>query len=87
MSWYAKTTGGYENYDIEAQGNATEIYYILTAKGYSLTAVCAVLGNMYKESGYNPFQWENDNIQPMVGYSSSVGYGLVQWTPPGEYLA
>lgn len=87
MAWYAKVYGGYEHYNSEAQQNATEIYNILSGLGYSLTAICAVLGNIYKESGYNPWQWQEDDIQPLNGYSSSVGYGLVQWTPPGEYIA
>lgn len=87
MGWHAKPINGWEHTDVEAQENAVEIYNFLNAQGYHLLAICAVLGNIYKESNYNPWQWQGNNIQPSVGYSSSVGYGLVQWTPPGEYIA
>lgn len=39
-----------------------------------------MLGNMQAESSLNPGRWQNDTIN-----SSSLGYGLVQWTPSTKY--
>lgn len=56
--------------------NAEYIRHYLTAKKWSLEAVCALLGNMEVESSINPGKVEDDG---------SGGYGLVQWTPPIKY--
>lgn len=57
------------------RNNARIIYEYLLNEGWSVNAICAVLGNMQSESTINPNIWENltENV--------SKGYGLVQWTP------
>lgn len=65
----------------EMEQNATEIYNQLRGYGWTLNAICAVLGNMQHESYLNPAQWQ-------IGYdigSQSAGYGLVQFTPSTKY--
>ena len=90
MAWNAKARGAYETGSTESIENANEIYAILGNLGYSLKAVCAILGNIWKESGYNPWQWQDDNIASTQNYASYsrryIGYGLVQWTPAKEYI-
>lgn len=85
--WYAKNTGGYDLYSIEAEGNANEICNILTPLSYVLSAICAILGNIRRECDYNPWQWENNDIRTTSNYHSFTGgYGLMQWTPCYEYI-
>lgn len=62
--------------------NATYIYSYLNAKGWSINAVAALLGNMQAESSINPGRWQSDRVG---GDSTSHGYSLVQWTPYTKY--
>lgn len=61
--------------------NATYIYSFLTAQGWTINSIAALLGNMTAESSINPGRWQSDS----VGWESG-GYGLVQWTPTTKYL-
>ena len=83
MSWNVKTKGGYEETSAEALNNSTLIYQFLAARGWSLNAVCGILGNIGHESGYNPWRWENDEVLSSTSPSleRSHGYGLFQFTP------
>ena len=79
MSWVYHDTnrlGSMTQYEMSQ--NVDEIYRQLYAVyGWSVNAICAVLGNMQQESSLNPAQTQN-------GYpigSKSGGYGLCQWTP------
>lgn len=62
----------------EMQNNADIMYAFFTEKGWTVTAISAMFGNMQTESTLNPGIWEN--LDPFVG-----GYGLVQWTPYTHY--
>lgn len=65
----------------EMRLNATYIYNSLGINnGWTLNAICAILGNMQAESTINPGRWQSDNVG-----STSNGYGLVQWTPSTKY--
>lgn len=55
--------------------NASLIKRYLSAKGWSLNSICALLGNMELESTINPGIYER----------GGSGYGLVQWTPGSMY--
>lgn len=49
--------------------------------GWSKNAICSMLGNMQRESTINPGIW-----QSLDEGNTSLGYGLVQWTPATNYL-
>lgn len=61
--------------------NARYIYSQLLENGWSENAIAALLGNMQAESSINPGRWQSD----IVG-ATSMGYGLVQWTPATKYI-
>ena len=60
----------------EMKINARYIYNVLSAQGYTLNAIAAMLGNMEAESTINPALWESRKEG-----NTSGGLGLVQWTP------
>lgn len=62
----------------EMQHNARLFYNYFKARGWSINAICAMLGNIETESYINPGVWQSYN--PYAG-----GYGLVQWTPYTKY--
>lgn len=75
MSWTGRN--GYLT-ESEMRANGIEIYQYFSSYGWSINAICAMLGNMQSESGVNPAIWEG--LTPYSG-----GYGLVQWTPYSKY--
>lgn len=79
--WFCKATGQYEKESDEAFNNCELIYGILDGYGWTLNAVCGVLGNIGAESGYNPWRWQGDKVQLSTGSPwTGIGYGLVQFT-------
>ena len=62
----------------EMQINAELFQGWALAAGWSVHAICAMLGNIQSESTINPGIWES--LSPYSG-----GYGLVQWTPYTKY--
>lgn len=62
----------------EMEHNAKLVWQYFGSRGWTLNAVCAMLGNMETESTINPGIWES-----LSAYSG--GYGLVQWTPYTKY--
>lgn len=62
----------------ETDNNAVLILDYFRMQGWTMQAICAMLGNMQAESGCNPGIWES--LQPYQG-----GYGLTQWTPYIKY--
>lgn len=62
--------------ETEMQNNAFVQFSDLTAKGWGLNAIAGLLGNEETESTINPGVWQN-----LSAGSTSLGYGLVQWTP------
>lgn len=65
----------------EMKNNATMLYGYFKSKGWSLNAICGMLGNMQTESTINPGIWENLDEGNLLG-----GFGLVQWTPATKYI-
>lgn len=61
----------------EQKNNAKIIYSYLKGKGWSINAICGMLGNMQSESTINPAIWQS----LIVGSGGGGGFGLVQWTP------
>ena len=79
-SFYAKPSGTYLYDSAEGTSNIYAIYNYLRSYGYNKKCVEGILGNVYAESGLNPWLWENNTYDP------SMGYGLFQFTPGSEYL-
>lgn len=87
MPWNAKAIGGYLRTSNEAIENANNIYGTLNARGWTINAVCGLLGNMGAESGYNPWRWQSDDIGSSTGSPwTNKGYGFVQFTPASKYI-
>ena len=91
MSWHAKKYGAYTRDSTEAIENANQIYGILSKRGWTINAVCGLLGNIGAESSYNPWRWQSDDPlnswdKDTISNSAYHGYGLVQWTPAGSYI-
>ena len=64
----------------EMTGNAQEIVNIWSTQGWTRNPLCAILGNMVRESSINSGRWQGDNVGNWSG-----GFGLVQWTPATNY--
>jgi hypothetical protein len=71
---------GYLNLE-EMTVNAQYILNYLSGKGWTKNAICGFLGNLQSESTINPGIWEG-----LQAGNTSVGYGLVQWTPASKYI-
>lgn len=65
----------------EMEQNALVFYYKMKEYGWTMESIAAMLGNMQKESTINPGIWQN-----LDEGNTSLGYGLVQWTPATKYL-
>lgn len=73
MSWiYEIGVGKYFSRG-QMLNNAVEFHHYFTDKGATLEAICGMLGNIQRESTLNP------GIKQ--GNSTSLGWGLIQWTP------
>lgn len=61
--------------------NANYIRAYLEDEGWTINAICGLLGNMQSESAINPSRWQSNDVGNMDG-----GYGLTQWTPATKYI-
>lgn len=61
--------------------NASYICKALLDKGWTKNAIAGMLGNMQAESSINPGRWQSEAVG-----NTSLGYGLVQWTPATKYI-
>ena len=57
----------------QQENNATEFYNYFINYGATFEAICGMLGNITRESTINPANKQ--------GNSTSLGWGLIQWTP------
>lgn len=73
--WY---TGNRYLSQNEQDSNALKVWQYFSAQGWSIDAICAMIGNMAVESTINPSVWYN--LQPYSG-----AYGLTQWNPYTNY--
>lgn len=79
-NFISKPTSGYGGLtQAEQEYNARLIWSALFAYGFTLNAICGILGNMSQESGLNPQAWQKIN-------NTSGGMGLVQWTPANKLI-
>ena len=58
----------------EMRVNAEYIYDYLSEKGGTTEAICGLLGNVQRESKFNPGEWQKKD-------NENLGYGIVQWSP------
>ena len=65
----------------EKQINATYIKQEFIKAGWTLNAICGMLGNMDAESNINPGLWES-----LQENNTSRGFGLTQWTPATKLI-
>lgn len=65
----------------EQEANATYIKDFLLQRGWTLNAICGMLGNMQAESTINPGIWQN------LTENTSNGFGLCQWTPATKLIS
>jgi hypothetical protein len=80
--YFGSTWGSSESLSSEYMNmNAQYIYSYLSAEGWTLNAIAAILGNMQAESAINPGRWQSNDVG-----NTSLGYGLVQWTPATKYI-
>lgn len=80
-SYYGSLSGTSEALSqSEMEVNATYIYSYLHSAGWSTYAIAGLLGNMQAESLLNPGRWQSEDVG-----NTSLGYGLVQWTPSTKY--
>jgi len=79
-SFNAKLRGTYSITSNEAVTNMKRIYDYLSANGYAHNCIVGIEGNIYQESGLNPWLWENDTV------NYAKGYGLFQFTPASDYI-
>lgn len=77
-NWYS---GNYWISWEQACHNARIIASTLCAEGWTINAVCGMLGNMWCESHVNPGIW-----QGCIEGNLGGGFGLVQWTPATKYF-
>ena len=75
------TSGNFYLTKSQMQKNARYIYAHLRAKGWTLEAIAATLGNMEAESTINPGIW-----QKLDAGNYNGGFGLVQWTPATKFF-
>lgn len=73
--------GNYYLQDAQMQNNAVIIWYYLMGRGWSVHAICGMLGNMQSESTINPGIWQG------LTQDANNGFGLVQWTPSTKYTS
>ena len=91
--WHTKNYGAWAKESYEAKDNAVMTYNALSPYGWTINAVAGLLGNIGWESGYNPWMWEGgltqdtriNSTDTAALLDSSHGYGLVQFTPSGNY--
>lgn len=91
VDWNVKVRGAFSRTSDGAFSNCVMIYSILSNFGWKLNPICGLLGNVERESGYNPWRWESDTVlastdTELIAHSRSHGYGLFQFTPAGKYI-
>lgn len=75
-TWIYTVTDTYVYNHYQLSGNALNVKDYLEAQGFAAGAVVGIIANMEHESYMNSGQCEIG-----YNYSTSRGYGLVQWTP------
>lgn len=81
-AYYGSTFNDSEPLNLEEMTtNAICIQNYFIKNLWSINAICAMLGNMQAESTINPGRWQSEDVG-----NTSMGYGLVQWTPATNFI-
>ena len=80
MAWQAKPHGYYGINSNEGHDNIDQIWNQMQADNYTTEAAAGAMGNVYAESGLNPWRWQSDTV------NLHAGYGLFQYTPASGYI-
>lgn len=78
--WHAKPSGGYGTTSPEYFDNIKAFSSYFFSQLYAREAITGMLGNVYGESGLNPWLWQSNTV------SMNLGYGLFQFTPASDYI-
>ena len=80
---FANVAHRYENRlsSEQQEANARYIFYFLTTNGFTPQSAAAILGNIHRESHFNPGVW-----QFASEYLNRGGYGLIQWDPARPFF-
>jgi hypothetical protein len=68
-------------YGTEMTYNAGFIMAYFLDKGWTKNSICAMLGNMQRESTINPGIWQN-----LDAGNTNLGFGICQWTPATKLI-
>lgn len=68
-------------YGTEMTYNAGFIMAFFLDKGWTKNSICAMLGNMQRESTINPGIWQN-----LDAGNTNLGLGICQWTPATKLI-
>lgn len=84
MSWITPNRSLTEE---EMFNNAKYFFFTMGYMGWTIEAICGMLGNIQSESRINPNAWQGYVDIPLQDINNpTMGYGLVQWTPPKKYI-
>lgn len=91
---YGNTFFDYSNWSEDSTQNGYNFAVGMTANGWKLPQICAILGNICQESTINPGLWERAKGTPYAptppddwqSIPNTHGYGLVQWTPSSDFI-
>lgn len=81
--WYAQKKGFYGRETVESLNNARCMFNILYFEcKWSVSSICALLGCVEISSGYNPWYWNGDNVQPSFILEGDILTGWAQTENP-----
>ncbi|WP_328989979.1 phage tail tip lysozyme [Kribbella sp. NBC_01245] len=82
--------GGSGSEELVGSDNVQKAFNYFVGKGYTAEQSAGIVGNMMWESGVEPMRLQNTPPSAKTPASqaagSSLGWGIVQWTPAGKYI-
>ncbi|MEJ1107192.1 MULTISPECIES: phage tail tip lysozyme [unclassified Kribbella] len=76
--------------DLVGSNNQQKAFNYFVSNGYSKEQSAGIVGNMIHESGVEPGRLQNTPpgkvTNPSDAVDSSLGWGIVQWTPAGKMI-
>lgn len=77
--------------ELSNEENAEYIFNYFVSKGYTPFQAAGIVGNIAHESGFNPQRLQGTALEvktpaESVPIGTSLGWGLVQWTPAHKFI-